>query len=70
MEKTLQQEENSSGSANPGDTDHWRLVEDFEEAWLSCSYPLPQASAIGHCPSAGWSGPVCLFLYMESIFYK
>lgn len=51
MEKTLQQEENSSYSAKPQDTNYWKLIEHFEELLLdSFSYALPQACAVGHCP--------------------
>lgn len=48
MEKTLQQEENSSDSEKPQDPNCWRLIEHFEELLLHSSYALPQAPAVGH----------------------
>lgn len=50
------------GSANPWDTlsEAGRIVWRSITSHLSCSYALPQASAVGHCPSAEWT--VWLFL--------
>lgn len=73
MEKTLQQEENSSDSAKPQDTDCWKLMEHFEELLLYAGLVLMQFLRhllLVTVPKVPKPCPLCLFLYMDSISYR